>query len=82
MGAFALEFADFRLQSPDQGLGDLVLKIEQVNKLAIVTFRPNVVAGARVNKLRADPHPVAALAHAALQHKAHPKILPHLPHVG
>ena len=33
-GTFAFKLADFALQCRDQGLGDLVLKIEQVNKLA------------------------------------------------
>ena len=47
---FALE--KFRLDSPDDPLGDLVLDRENVRKREIVTLGPQVRANFRVNQLR------------------------------
>ena len=50
---------------------NLVLYREDFFDLPIIAFRPDVITGLRVNKLRRDPNPPTATAHAAFYHVAH-----------
>src|SRR6516165_8479470 len=59
----------------------LVLKLEDVVDGAVEAVGPDVRAGAGVDELARDPHPVAGLAHAAFEHVAHPQFSRHLPHI-
>ena len=54
---------------------DLVLQIENVLQLAIVMFRPHVVAGLGIDELCCNSHPVAGPAHAALDDVAHTEFI-------
>ena len=61
-----------RQQPHFQGVGDrardLVLDLEDVFHLAVVALRPEMVAVGHVDQLRADPDPLAGLAHAPFEH--------------
>ncbi len=61
-----------RLDPPGQGRDDrrghLVLDREDVLELAVVALGPDVPVGLGVDQLHGDAHPVAGLAHAALDH--------------
>ena len=61
--------------------GDFVLHGEDVAELAVVAFGPVMATGDRVDELRANAQPLAAAAHAALQHVAHAKLARDLAHV-
>ena len=60
---------------------DLVLKVEDVGRIAVVAFRPEVDAGLGVDQLGVDADAPAGLAHAALDHVAHAELAGHLAHV-
>ena len=73
-GEFAFGRAQFRFQRPSNGLRHLILEIKHILHFPIVPFRPNMVAGAGINQLRGDAHPVPRFAHTAFQHIAYPKV--------
>ena len=56
------------LERGDDRLRDLVLQREDVGKIAIVAFRPDVLVVRAVDQLRGDPHAIARFAHAAFEH--------------
>jgi hypothetical protein len=62
-----LVHAEGAAQRRDDSVGDLVLDGEDVVQLAVVGFRPQVAILHRVDQLGSDAHPVAGLAHAALE---------------
>ena len=57
------------LQLVGNRLGDFILDREDAGELAVVFFRPQVIAAAGVDQLRGDAHLVAGLLHAAFQHR-------------
>ncbi len=63
----------------DDGGGDLVLDGEDVGELAVVALGPDVAVGRGVDQLDGDAHPVAGLAHAALDHVLDAELARHLP---
>ncbi len=60
----------------------LVLQREDVVEVAVVALGPDVVAGIGVDELRRDAHPMAGLAHAALDDVARAQLLANLSNVG
>src|SRR5215471_12663881 len=62
--------------------GDLVLHGEDVAEIAVVALGPNVIAGFRLDQLRGDPQPVAALADASFEHVAHAELASDLLHIN
>ena len=65
----------------DDLAGEFVLHREHVFDLAVVTLRPQVVAGRGLDELRRYTDPVAAFAYAALEDVAHVERLAHVRHV-
>ena len=59
----------------------LVLKLEDVFERAVEAIGPEMRAGDRIDQLRGDAHPVAALAHRAFEHVAHAEFAADLLHV-
>ena len=57
---FALGTPNFRLHAADDIGGDVVLQIEDIDKFAVVTFGPQMLAADRVNELCGYSNPVAA----------------------
>src|SRR5215831_21344370 len=53
----------------------LVLQIENVVDRTVETVGPDMRAGGGVNQLASDAHAVAGLAHAALEHVTHTKLV-------
>jgi hypothetical protein len=49
--AFTFKLADFGLELRDQGLGNLILKGENVGDFTVVALRPNVITSGRIDKL-------------------------------
>src|SRR5215831_13753437 len=70
-----------RLHRGDDGLSNLVLHGEHIDKTAVVAFRPDMAAGGSIIKLRRDAHAVAAFAHAALEHVTDAELFGDLLHV-
>jgi hypothetical protein len=64
----------------DDVAGDFVLHREHIVQAAVVAVRPQVMAAAGVDKLSRDPHPIANLADASLQHVTHAEFAADLPH--
>src|SRR5262249_50727128 len=56
-----------QLQRLDNGFGYFVLQRKDVAHIAVVAFRPDVLAGCTIYQLGGDPHPPASLANATLQ---------------
>ena len=54
-----------------QAFFELAIPPEDVIKLAVVAFRPDVIASVGIDQLRSEPHPVASLAHATLYYVTH-----------
>ena len=65
-------------QGGRDGGGDLVLDGEDVGELAVVALGPDVAVGRGVDQLDGDAHPVAGLAHAALDHVLDAELARHL----
>ena len=72
---------ELRLDGGRDARRDLVLKGENIGQLTVVSLRPDVIAGNRIQQLAGDTHPLSALAHAAFEHIADAKIAPYLLHV-
>ena len=81
LGAKTLGGIELRLDRGDDRLGDLVLHREDVGKLAVVSFGPEMAAGRDVVELRGDTHAIAAPPHAAFEHVAHAELARDLVHV-
>ena len=56
----------------------LILNVEDVFKVAVVPFGPQVIAGRGIQKLRRHAHSVACLAHAALDDILDTEFAPHV----
>ena len=67
---------DARLNAADHVFGDFVLDGEDVVKRPIVAFRPEVIAGLRLDELPGDPNAVAAPSHAAFEDVTDPSSRP------
>ena len=80
-GAAHLGCLQGRLDDPGDAESDFVLKLENVFDQAVEAVGPQVRAGLGVDQLAGDAHPVAALAHRAFEHIAHPKLAPDLLHI-
>src|SRR5439155_537520 len=76
----ALDFraANARFDDPDDGLGDLVLEVEDVFQDAVIFVGPNVRAGLSLDELSRDAQAIAAFAQAALEHVANAELAPDL----
>jgi hypothetical protein len=59
----------------------LVLEAENIRERAIEAFRPKMCAGECIDQLRGDAHLFTRLAHRALEHIAHAKLVPDRLHV-
>ena len=68
-------------QRGDDGRRDLVLDGEDVLQIPVVALGPDVVVGLAVDQLHRDAHPVAGLAHAALDDVVHAQFARDLLHV-
>ncbi len=51
--------AHAQLETPHHGTRDVLLHLQNVTGLHVVGIGPEVVAGARVNQLHGDTHPVS-----------------------
>ena len=80
-GAHALGGEEFRLDCRRDAGRDLVLQRENIGQLAVVSFRPDVVAGHRIQELAGDAHALSALADASLKNVTDAKLAPDLLHV-
>src|SRR6476661_4255349 len=67
----------FHFQLLDNSVGDFVLNREDVSKIAIESFRPNVCPVVTVNELSGHAHARARLSYAAFQDKVGAKFLTH-----
>ena len=74
-GAETLSRIKLRLDGGDYGVGDLVLHLKHVRKLAVIALGPDVAAGGGVIQLHRDAHAPAAFAHAALDDILRAKLL-------
>jgi hypothetical protein len=71
LDALDLGLAQARLYGGEHAHGELVLDGEDVVQRAVVTFRPDVPAGLRLDELAGDTHAVRRFAHAPFEHVAH-----------
>ncbi len=71
--ACALHRVQFWSDRGNDRLGNLILEVEQVGKLAIVPFGPNVVTGGRVDQLRGNADPITTLTDAMERKRARRK---------
>src|SRR6516225_12033946 len=67
LAAEMLGRVELRFDRRDDTLGDLVLHRENVDKIAVVTLRPDMIAGFGLDQLCGDAQPIAALADAAFE---------------
>src|SRR5262245_30827797 len=81
-GLRSLSRLNLRFDSGNDGSSNLLLYREDVFKHAIVAFRPDVIAGERVDQLASDTNSVRRPADAPLKHVADAKFLAHLLDVG
>src|SRR3982751_3769130 len=58
---------NFGLQLISDGFGDFTLNGEHISKVAIVSLRPKMCVGSRVDQLRVYPDPVRGALHAAFE---------------
>ena len=61
--------------------GNIVLHGKDIGQIAVVTLRPDMVAGIGVDEFCRDADPLAAPTHAAFQHVANTKLASDLLHV-
>src|SRR4051812_15578081 len=81
IGAKVLRGIELRLNRSDDGLSNLVLNREHIDKVPVVSLRPNLGASGGVAELRRNAYTVAVLAHATLDHIADAQFLSDLLHV-
>ena len=62
--------AEIELERRDDLLREFVLDGEDVVKIAIEAFGPDMAAGRRIDQLRVDPDPIGRPAHASFEHIA------------
>jgi hypothetical protein len=62
-----------RLDCLDDSGSDLVLHREDIDGIAIESFRPELVAARHIGELGGDAQPVSGGAHATLEHVVHRK---------
>src|SRR3990172_4697031 len=65
---------DFRLNAADHAVGDFVLNREHVVERPVVAFRPQVIAGCRLDELPGDPDAVAALSYTTFEDVTNPQL--------
>ena len=63
------------LERGNNGLGDLILKIEDVGHFAVEPLRPDRSPRCAIYKLGIDTNPIAGFAHAALDHMGQVHVL-------
>src|SRR5262245_47444759 len=81
LGPLTLCCHQLRLNGCGHPCGNLVLEHENVAKLAIISFSPNMVASMGVRELRCYAYSLSALAHAAFKDVANLKVATNLPYV-
>jgi hypothetical protein len=72
---------ELRRNRADDGLGDLILQLENIVERAFEALGPQMRPGGRIDQLPGDAHLVRRLAHAAFQHIAHAELAADLLHV-
>ena len=77
-GALSPGGLDLITQRGGDGADDLILDCQNVDRVAVIVFRPQMAAGRRVNQLRANPHAFANPANTAFGQVAHSQVSPHL----
>ncbi len=74
-GSVPLRAENLRPDAPCNRLADLVLKLEDVLKLAIVVVRPDVLPRRGVDKLRGDADSASRPAYAPFHHVANAQLM-------
>ena len=69
------------VESGDDFACDFVLDGKDVLEVAVIAFRPDVVAAGRLQQLHRDPQAVPGAAHAAFQHVTDAEFAADLAHV-
>ena len=82
--ADTLTFVAFyrRIDDRDNLLGDFVLNREDVFEVAVVLFRPDMMAGFRIDQLSGHANPAACLANTAFDDISRAEYFADLPYVG
>src|SRR5260370_16741277 len=75
----ALGFEQFRLDSADDGIRDLVLQLEQVGEVTVEPLCPQMRVRFGINQLGVDAHPSAGPANASFQNVAYAQLATDLP---
>src|SRR5262252_8299329 len=75
-------FSDSRVDRYCQCLSNLILNNEHILKSTVIPFRPDVIAGFRINKLYIHPNASASATYATLHDIAYTKFGCDLPHIG
>src|SRR5262249_49485849 len=70
------------LDRPDDARCHPILQLEYVLQGTIEAIRPDVAPGIRIDELPGEAHPTSCLAHAPLEHIAHPELTTDLLHVN
>ena len=78
---FRLRPDEFIAQAIGQSRHDLILELEQVGDVFLEAVGPKMRAGARIDELGVDAHPVLVALHRAFQHIAHAELPADLPGV-
>src|SRR5262245_52460294 len=75
---FHFRKTDTRLDRADDACRDVILQIEDIFDIALVSFRPDMIAAGCVDELGRDADTASRLPHAALHHVADTQLASHL----
>ena len=73
---------DFRLKTRHNFPCDFVLHRENIFQITVITVRPLLTSGVRVNQLRGHPYSFSRLANTAFNHVTDAKVPRHLSNVN